>query len=210
MTVVGVAGDVRHVSLTDAIGPEIYTSVGPSTIPAMMIAVRTNTDPSALIEPVRQTIWSIDPDVPVSDLRAMPARIETSLGRPRLLLTLLGAFATLGLLLAAIGVYGVVAYSAAQRRRELAIRTALGAARPTIIRTVVREAFVYGVAGLACGIPAAVAASRVMRSVVWGVSPTDPVTYASIAAGTLAIVIGASLWPALRASRVDPVAALKD
>jgi predicted permease len=209
MTIVGVAGDVRHTSLTDVTGPEIYTSVGRSTIPAMMIAIRTGGDASGLVAPVREAIWSVDRDVPLSDIRPMPSRIDVSLGRPRLLLTLLGSFAVLGLTLAAIGIYGVIAYSAAQRRRELAIRVALGAQRGRIVRSVLSEALVYAVTGLALGLPAALLASRAMRTIVWGVSATDPLTYVGMAAGTLVIVTTASLWPALRASRADPVAALK-
>lgn len=121
--------------------------------------------------------------------------------------SLLGGFAAVGLLLAVVGVYGVVAYSVTQRTRELGIMVALGAERGRIIQTILREAVVYAAAGL--GIPAALLASRVMKNVVWGVSATDPITYAVIAAGTLAVVCGASVMPALRAARVDPVSAVK-
>jgi putative ABC transport system permease protein len=209
MTVIGVVGDVHHTALTAAAVPEIYTSVGKSTINAMMIAVRATGDPQALVPAVREAIWSIDRDVPVSDVQTMSARVGASLGRPRLLLTLLGGFAAVGLLLAVVGVYGVVAYSVTQRNRELGIMVALGAARGRIIRAILREAAAYAVAGLALGIPGALVASRVMRNIVWGVSATDPMTYVVIAAGTLLVVCAASVMPALRASRVDPVSALK-
>ena len=209
MTIVGVVGDVRHNALTTEPGPELYNSIGVNTIPAMMLAVRAGGDPRALAAAVRDAIWSLDPTVPVSDIQTMEGRIAASLGRPRLLLTLLGAFALLGLLLAVVGVYGVVAYSVTQRWREFGIMVALGAERARIVRGVVREAVVHGVAGLAIGIPSALAASRVMRTVVWGVSPMDPATYAAVTAGTLIVVIAAAVVPALRAAGVDPAGALK-
>lgn len=209
MTVIGVAGDVHHTAVMAAAVPEIYTSVGKRTINAMMIAVRTEGDPQSLVPSVREAIWSIDRDVPVSDIQTMSARVGASLGRPRLLLTLLGSFATVGLLLAVVGVYGVVAYSVTQRHRELGIMVALGAARGRIVRSILREAVVYGAAGLGLGIPAALLTSRVMKTVVWGVSATDPITYLAITGVTLVVVCAASLGPALRAARVDPVSALK-
>ena len=209
MTIVGVAADVRHDSLTTQTGPEIYTIVGRTTIPAMMIAVRATGDPQALVPRVREAIWSVDRDVPLSDIQTMSARVSGSLGRPRLLLTLLGGFAAIGLILAIVGVYGVVAYSVAERRRELGIMVALGAERGRIMRVVFRESLGYAAAGLAAGIPASLAASRIMKNVVWGVSATDPVIYGIIASATIVVVCAASIVPALRAARVDPVEALK-
>ncbi len=175
----------------------------------MMLAVRTDGDPQSLVPAVREAIWSIDRDVPLSDFQTMATRVGASLGRPRLLLTLLGGFAAVGLLLAIVGVYGVVAYSVTQRYRELGIMVALGAEQALIVRSVLREALVYGASGLAVGIPAALLASGVMRKLVWGVSATDPITYAAITAGTLVIVCAAAVLPALRAARVDPANALK-
>lgn len=209
MTVIGVVGDVHHAALTSAAVPEIYTSISGTSIPAMMLAVRASVDPKTLVPPVREAIWSVDRDVPVSDVQTMAERVAGSLGRPRLLLTLLGGFAAVGLLLAVVGVYGVVAYSVTQRRRELGIMVALGAERSRIMRSVVKEALLYAAVGLAAGVPASLAGSRVLKNVVWGVSATDPMTYAAITAGTIAVVCAASVVPALRAARTDPVAALK-
>jgi cell division protein FtsX len=209
MTIVGVVGNVRHNALTRDAGPELYTSVTKNSIPAMMLAVRASGDPRALIPAVREGIRSIDGDVPLSNIQTMDAKVNASLGRPRFLVTLLGGFATLGVLLAVVGVYGVVAYSVAQRWKELGIMVALGAERGRIVSAVLREAVLYAMAGLAIGIPAAAAAGRVMTHVVWGVSATDPVTYVAVTAGTLLVVLAASLLPALRAAAVDPVRALK-
>lgn len=209
MTIVGVVANVHHNALTREPGPELYNSIGKNSIPAMMLAVRTDGDPRALVPAVRDAIWSIDRDVPVSDIQTMEGRIAASLGRPRLLLSLLGAFALVGLLLAVVGVYGVVAYSVTQRWRELGIMAALGAGRRRIVRGVVLEALVHGMAGLAIGIPAALAAGRLMRTVLWGVSPTDLVTFGAVAGGTLVIVTAAAVVPALRAAGIDPAGALK-
>jgi putative ABC transport system permease protein len=210
MRIVGVVADVHHTSLTAAPLPEIYTPVGKTTIPAMMLAVRSDGDPRALVPAVREAIWSVYRDVPVSDIQTMESRVGESLGRPRLLTTLLSMFAGLGVLLATVGVYGVVSYSVSQRRRELGIMMALGAARGRVMRSVLREGLGYAAAGLAIGVPAAAAASRMLRTLVYEVRPTDAATYASIAAAVLAIVFLACALPAHRASRVDPVAALKD
>jgi predicted permease len=209
LRIVGVAGDVHHSALTAAPGPEVYTSVSRHSINAMMLAIRTGGEPLSLVPAVREAIWSVDRDVPLSDVQTMQAKIGASLGRPRLLLVLLGAFAGLGGSLALIGVYGVVAYSVAQRWRELGIMVALGAERGRIVGSVLREAAVYAVAGLLAGMPAAVFASRLLRTLVFGVSATDAPTYVAIAAVTIVTVIAASLVPAVRASRVDPVSALK-
>jgi putative ABC transport system permease protein len=209
LRIVGVVGNVRHTALTSAPAPEIYTSVSKASINAMMIAIRTDGDPLSLVPSVREAAWSVDRDVPLSDIETMEAKIGKSLGRPRLLLTLLGTFATVGAILALVGVYGVVAYSVAQRWRELGIMIALGAERGRIVRTVLTEALAYGLAGLIIGIPGAMAGGRLLRTLLFGVSPTDPATYTAIAAATLLIVVAASVVPAIRASRVNPVSALK-
>jgi predicted permease len=209
LRIVGVVADVHHSALTSAPGPEVYTSISPTSINAMMLAVRIDGAPLSVVPAVREAIWSVDRDVPLSDIETMGAKIGESLGRPRLLLVLLGAFAALGGLLALLGVYGVVAYSVAQRWRELGIMIALGAERRRIVGSVLREAAVYAAAGLAIGIPGAVVGSRLLQTLVFGVSPTDLPTYGSIAAVTMVTVVAAAVLPAIRASMVDPVSALK-
>jgi putative ABC transport system permease protein len=210
LTIVGVVGNVRHDALTAGPVEEVYTSVSEHSINAMMIAVRVEGDPLLFVPAVREAVWSVDRDVPLSDIETMERKIGKSLGRPRLLLTLLGAFAALGSVLALVGVYGVVAYSVAQRWRELGIMIALGAERARIVRSVLGEAVVYGSAGLIVGIPAAVLATRLLRTLMFGVSPTDPPTYVGIACVTMITVVAASAVPATRAARVDPVNALKN
>jgi putative ABC transport system permease protein len=209
LTIVGVVANVRHDAVTSAPVPEVYTSISEHSINAMMIAVRVDGDPLAVAAAVREAVWSIDRDVPLSDIETLDAKIGKSLGHPRLLLTLLGAFAALGALLALVGVYGVVAYSVAQRWRELGIMIALGAERARIVRSVLREAVLYGAAGLIVGMPAALVATRLLRTLIFGVRPTDPPTYLAVACATMITVVAAAALPAIRASRVDPVTALK-
>jgi ABC-type antimicrobial peptide transport system permease subunit len=176
----------------------------------MILAVRADGDPRGLMAPLRDAIWSVDRDVPISDVQTMEGRIARSIGRPRLMMTLLGTFAALGLLIAALGVYGVVAYSIAQRRREIGIMIALGAGRATVVGSVLREGLVYAAAGLGLGLPAAFAASRLLATLVFGVRPTDPATYAVIAWTIAALVAAACALPACRASRIEPMVVLKE
>jgi putative ABC transport system permease protein len=210
LSVVGVVADVRHTALTAAPVPEIYTSVSKNTIPAMMLAIRASGDTTAIIPPVREAIWAVERDVPISDVRTMDQRIAQSLGRPRLLTTLLGMFGALGALIAAVGVYGVVAYSVSRRRHELGIMMALGADRARVMRSVLREGALYAVGGLVIGLPAAFAGSRLLRTLVYGVRPTDPATYLVIGSVVAVLVVAACAVPAYRASRIDPVVVLKD
>jgi putative ABC transport system permease protein len=209
LTIAGVVGDVRHASLTAAIGPEMYTSIGRQTIPAMMVALRTSGEPTALVPSVREAIRSLDPDVPLSDIETMQAKIDESLGLPRLLVVLLVAFAIVGAVLAAVGVYGVVAHSVLQRRREIGIKLALGAERGRVIREVLQEGFRFATAGIAVGLLAAFGATRLMGSVLYGVTPADPLTYGTVTLLTVLVVAAACAVPAWRASRVEPVTALK-
>ena len=208
MTIVGVAGDVRHTSLTDPVRPEIYTSPSATSISAMMVAIRVHGDPLSIVPAVRDAIWSVDRNVPISDVESIDAKIGRSLAQPRLIATVLGGFAWTSLALVLVGVYAVVAYSVTLRRREMAIMMALGAGRIRVLRLVLRDGLLYAAAGIAIGVPATLAASRLLRTVVHGISPTDPVTYGFLAAIVTAVVLAACLVPALRAARMDPARAL--
>jgi putative ABC transport system permease protein len=209
LSVIGVAGDVRHSSLLEAAVPEIYTPISSNSIPAMMVAIRTSVDPLSLVPAVRDAVWSIDRNTPVSDVQTMAAKVGDSLARPRLLMVVLTGFAAVGLLLALVGVYGVVAYSVSQRRREIGIMMALGAERGRVMRLVLREGMTVAVIGVSVGLAAAFAGSRVLTAVLFGITPTDPITYASLALLVTAVIAIACSVPALRASRVDPLAAIR-
>ena len=208
-TIVGVTGDVRTRALDKPVAPELYTPVNGFGIPSLMLAVHTAGNPLATANTAREAIWSVDRDVPVSDIQGMGTLITTTLARPQLLLSLLGAFAATGLALGAIGIYGVVAFGVARRRREIGIRLALGAERRTVVGLVIRESAGYAIAGVAVGLLLAVAASRALKGLLFEVSPTDVATYGLLAAGVLAVVAIASYAPARRAASINPVESLR-
>jgi putative ABC transport system permease protein len=209
MSVVGVVGDVRHSSLTADAAAEVYTSITDTSIPAMMIAIRAEVAPLSLVPAVREAIRSIDRNTPISDVQPMEAKVGQSLARPRVLVLVLTGFAAVGLVLAIVGVYAVVAYSVTRRRREIGIMLALGAERGRVMGLVMREGIAFAALGLAVGLPAAFLASRLLTSVLFGVRPTDPTTYASLAVLMLAVVAVGCSVPAMRAASVDPLAAIR-
>jgi putative ABC transport system permease protein len=173
--------------------------------------VRTRGDPIALAEPARRLLASLDPSAPMMQVRTMPAFVETSpsVFTRRYPMLLIGAFAAVALLLAVIGIYGVMSFSVAQRTRELGIRIALGATRREIAGIVVRDAAVLALMGAAIGIPLALALTRLLASLLYGVTARDPLTYASVAALLCAVAMAAAWLPARRATRVDPTEALR-
>jgi ABC-type antimicrobial peptide transport system permease subunit len=171
--------------------------------------VRTGGDPRALAEPARRVVAAVDPNVPVFRVRTFSELRAASTARTRFLMLVLGAFAGAALTLAAVGIYGVVAYAVAQRRRELGIRMALGAKAADIVRLVVRQGAVLAGAGAAIGLAGAMVATSALRGLLFEVTPTDPPT---LTAGTITLVgvaMLASYLPARRASRLDPVEALR-
>jgi predicted permease len=208
-TIAGVVSDVRTQSLDRSAGPELYTIVEGTGVPALMLAVRTDRDPLSVAAAVREAAASVDRNVPVADLQPMATLVGTTLARPRLLLTLLGAFAVTGLALGAIGVYGVVAFGVARRRREIGIRMALGATRSSVVRLMLGESAGYAAAGLIAGTALALASSRAMKGLLFEVPPTDAPTYVALLAAVAALVAIASYWPARRAASVNPAESLR-
>jgi len=207
-TVVGVVGDVRSSTLTRE-SPALYYSNGVRTWPLMDVVIRSAGDPAPIVSAVRQRIKAIDPDLPLSNVRPMTDWVSTSAAQPRLNATLLGVFAVVALLVAAIGTYGVLAYSVSQRTKELGLRMALGADRAGVLRLVVREGMIVGAAGIVCGIAGAGLLGRALSSLVFGVSVWDPSTYAVVSSVLALVALAACVVPAIRASRVDPMVALR-
>jgi putative ABC transport system permease protein len=207
--ILGVVGDVHTESLDQAVGPEFYTPAGGRGTPALMVAVRTTGDPLSIAAAVREAVWSMDRDVPVADLQPMRTMVGTTLARPRLLLTLLTAFAATGLALGAIGVYGVVAFGVARRRREIGIRVALGADRGSVVRLMLGESAGYAAAGLVAGMGLALGSSRMMRGLLFEVPATDAPTYVTLAIAVGVLVTLASYAPARRAASINPSEALR-
>ena len=208
--VVGVVGDVKHRSLDREAGPEAYASYLQVPTPIMSLIVRAASgDPLNLAVSVRQAVQQVDKDQPLYDVKPMTAWLNESVARQRFNLLLLAVFAAVALLLAAIGIYGVINYSVTQRTHEIGIRVALGAQRRDVLKLIVGQGLALTLAGVACGVAGAFALTRLMAGLLFGVTATDPLTFAGVAA-LLVIVAFVACWiPARRATKVDPIIALR-
>jgi putative ABC transport system permease protein len=213
-TIVGVAGHVKHYSLDVEGREQIYFPhgqplYGVSAPRDMTLAVRTSLDPASVTSAIREKVFAIDKDLPLYNVATMDQLVSNSVAQPRLNLSLLVAFAVLALVLAAVGVYGVMAYAVTQRTQEFGIRMALGASPADVLKQVFLEGSRLAALGLALGLIAALALTRLMASLLFGVKPSDPVTL-GVAAALLAFVALATCYiPARRATRVDPLVALR-
>ena len=215
VTVVGVVADVRHNGITDVVKEKFYvphtqwnTAVG-FPIRGMTLVIRAGGDPWALVGPTRQAVRSLDPSLPVANIRLMDDVVGAALSTPRFTGILLGSFAVLALLLSAIGIYGVLSYLVSRRTREIGIRVAIGAGRAEVLRLILRNGISLALAGVAIGIGFALWASRLMSGLLHDVRPGDPVTFTAVGLLLTGVALIASLVPAWRATRVDPVVALK-
>jgi putative ABC transport system permease protein len=211
-TVIGVAKDVRQRGVERPAGPEVYLSLDQHGVapPSMNVVMRTTLPPAALSGTIERVVREVDAAVPVVRLRDMDSVFAESIRRPRLLAQLLGAFAGLALLLAAIGTYGVLSYMVTERRREIGIRVALGAARSRVLTQIMKQGLQVTAMGLTIGLAGALAVNRLIASLLFGVQPTDTVTIAFVIATITAVAVVASWLPAWRASRVDPNIVLRD
>jgi predicted permease len=211
-TVIGVAKDVRQRGMEREAGPELYISLDQHGVspPSMNVVMRTTLPPAALSATIDRVIREVDAAVPVVRLRNMDSVFAESIRRPRLLAQLLGAFAGLALLLAAIGTYGVLSYMVTERRREIGIRVALGAGRSQILTQIMKQGLQVTALGIIIGLAGAVAVNRLIASLLFGVQPTDTVTIALVIALITTVAVAASWLPAWRASRVDPNIVLRD
>jgi predicted permease len=207
--VVGVVGDVRSAGPGVPVGPEVFLPFARNPWRNVYITVRTKRAPEPLIGQIRQAALAIDPNLPVDDLQTMDEMLALRLARRRLDTTLLGSFAAAALLLAAVGIYGVVAYAVSQRRHEIGVRMALGATPGGVVRLVVRQGIVLGTIGVAIGTLGALALSRSLKGLLYEVSAMDPLVYGGIAVLLLGVAVAASAIPAVRASRLDPSSALR-
>lgn len=207
--IIGIVKDVHEGGLHLKPGPEFYVPISLHSPQSGYLAVRTTDEPTQITNAIRHEVITLDPDQAVSDVKTMDEIFEANLGHRRLTMSLLGVFAGIALLLALIGIYGVIAYSVAQRTQEVGIRRALGAARSDILRLILRQAAGLATAGVAIGVVGAFAVTRVMKSLLFQVEATDPATFAGVAAIFLAAALAASFLPAWRATKVDPMAALR-
>ena len=175
----------------------------------MTLVIQTASDSSNLAEAARKAVLSLDPEQPVADVRTMEQRLNASLAAERFRLFLLGAFALLALLLAAIGIYGVISYSVDQRIHEIGLRMALGASRRDVLSLIVERGMVLSLIGVGLGIAGALALARFLTSLLYGVHPTDPVTFLAVSLLLIAVSLVATYIPARRATKVDPMVALR-
>jgi putative ABC transport system permease protein len=175
----------------------------------MTIVVRASGEPSSLATAVRNAIRELDPNLPVADVRTMEDVVGAALSTPRFMSVLLSIFALLAMTLSAIGIYGVLSYVVSRRTREIGIRVAIGAGRPDVLKMVLGSGVSLALLGVAAGLALAFGVTRLLRGLLHGVTPADPSTFAIVAAGLVGVAALASLVPAWRASRVDPVLALR-
>ena len=209
ITVVGVVRDSRNHALADAPGPEFYLTVGQEPQSNVTLLVRGQDAGQTLPAAIRSQIWAIDRDLPVSNIRSLDGIVEGNLALYRALTSLLAAFAGAAVVLMALGVYAVVSFATAQRRFEIGVRLALGAQRGDIRRLVVANGVGLAAAGLIGGFALAYPLARVARTMLYEITPGDPVTYIGLAALILGVTVAATWLPARRAQRVDPVAVLR-
>ena len=207
--IVGVVGDVRYFGLSEDIGNNVYVPHAQDTWSAMAVSVRTRGDPMALLRSMRDEIWSVDKKLSISEVKTMDQILDTQLARPRFSVFLLGLFAATALLLAAIGIYGVMSYAVAQRTREIGIRMALGAMRSDVLRMVAGHAAILAGVGTCAGIIGALAATRLLRTLLFGVDPTDTFTFVAVPVVLIVVALAASYVPARRATKVDPTVTLR-
>ena len=210
-TVVGVVGAVKHSGLDADLSPTFYLpqKQEPMVSRQMTLMVRTRGNPLGLAAAVRAAVKAIDPNQPVARLQSMESVVSTSVGNRRLTTWGLGGFAILGLVLVAIGLYGVVSLSVARRTKEIGIRVALGAPKQQVLRLVLRQGMQLALAGVGIGVVAALALSRVMSSLVFEVKPTDPLTFVSVSCLLVVVALLACWVPARRAAGIDPIVALR-
>jgi len=208
-TVIGVVGDVKQSGLDIETRPEMFSPYYQVTMPFGTVLVRTRTDPAAMISAVRGAMQEIDRDLPLYGIKTVSDVISESVAPRRLNMLLLGIFAGLALVLAAVGLYGVISYSVSQRTREIGIRMALGASHNSVLRLVVGQGLVLSAAGVAIGVTASFFLTKFMATLLFGVSPTDPMTFVAISALLIGVSIVASVIPARRAMKVDPMVALR-
>jgi ABC-type antimicrobial peptide transport system permease subunit len=209
MTVVGVVADVRHLGPASPPRPEIYQPLGQASFTSMAFVVRIDGDAAAVVPALRAAVARRDPMQPISRVSTMDEHITRALSRPHFMSTLIGAFAALALMLAVVGIYGVMAYAVVQRTREIAIRCALGARPADVMRMVLVKACWLAAGGVASGVAASIALSRILAGQLFGVAPTDPLTYSAVAALLIGVTLLAGAIPAARAARIDPTLAMR-
>ena len=207
--IVGVVGDVKQGDPGAEAAPEVYAPLAQCPFSPMFIVVHTVNDPQSIVAPVRRQVASLDKNTPIYHVETLDQYFAQSVAAPRFITLLLSGFAGLALLLASVGIYGVISYIAVQRTHEIGIRMALGAQKGEILRTVIGKGLAPALAGLAIGIAGALRLTRLLSSLLYGVNPTDPLTFAAVSLILLGVALAACYIPARRAAKVDPMKSLR-
>jgi putative ABC transport system permease protein len=207
--IVGIVRNVKSAGLSAETDPAYYLPAAQAPLADMMLLVRTQNDPTLLVPALRQAVWSIDPNQPISDINTMEKILAESIAQPRLNMTLMALFGALALVLAAVGIYGLVSYAVTQRTQEIGIRMALGAQVADVLKLILKQGIVLAVAGETIGLAGAFALTRLLRSLLFGVTPTDSTIFIVVFAVLTAVALLASYLPARRATKVDPLVALR-
>jgi predicted permease len=210
VTVVGVVGDARHYQIEEEQRPQMYDSYSQDPGLFATAVIRTDVEPLSLSEPVRQAIWKVDADQPMWKIRTVEFLVQRSTADRKFLMALMGIFATLALVLTIIGLYGVISYLVNQRTQEIGIRMALGAQMRDILGMVLKQGMFLVLTGVGLGLAAAWLLTRLMASMLYEVSATDPLTFATISLLLITVALLACYIPARRATKVDPLVALRD
>ena len=207
--IVGVVGNVRHKALETEATPEVYLPYQQRPGSFMNLVVRTTSDPTSMIPAIRSQVFSLDKDQPVADIMTMQQRLDRSVASRRFVMVLLAGFSVLALMLAAVGIYGVMAYLIIQRTQEIGIRMALGAQKHDVLKLVVGKGMALAIVGTAIGLVASIGLTRLMRSLLFEVTPTDWLTFVIVSMILLVVALLACYIPARRATKVDPLIALR-
>src|SRR5205085_5049115 len=207
--IIGVVGDVKHAGLDGEVRAMSYWPHIELAYTAMTLVARTDGDPLNYVTAVRRDVQALDNDQPIASVYTMEQLMSESVARARFSTTLLAIFAGVALILAAVGIYGVMSYAVTQRTHEIGIRMALGADHRAVMRMVLRQGMTLAVIGVAAGLAASFALTRLLATLLFGVSTTDPTTFIAIALMLTVVAMGACFVPARRATRVDPMVALR-
>lgn len=207
--IIGVVGDIKHGSLAEQVRPMVYYPQSHLSFAFGSLVIRTAGEPMSLAAAATSLLRQMDPELPASEVGTMQGWVDESLSRTKFQTVLVAVFASLALVLAILGIYGVISYGVGQRIHEIGVRVALGAQRGEVLRMILGRALVLTLAGLAVGLSGAIALGRYLETLLFEIKPTDPVTLASLSAALLTMALLAALVPALRATRVDPMEVLR-
>src|SRR5262249_8380506 len=212
MKVIGIVADMKHQSLREDVSPEMYVMYTQKPYPSMLTmqaVVRTHGDPATVLGSIRTAMATVDPDLPVAKVTTLQTIVDNSVTRPRLAMLLLGAFGVVALALASIGMYGVIAHSVSQRTREIGVRMALGADPAQVFGMMLRQGARFAGVGIVIGVLTALGVTQLLKTYLYQVKSTDPVTFLSVAALLIGVALLACWIPARRAMSVDPMVALR-